>query len=41
MSYGYITMRNQDGTQWAAMAYGELQWVDRKRDATPLHKAVF
>ncbi len=41
MSYGYITMRNQDGTQWAAMAYGELQWVERKRDATPLHKAVF
>ena len=41
MSYGYITMRNQDGTQWATMMYGELQWVESKRQATVLHKAVF
>jgi hypothetical protein len=41
MAKGFVTMRNEDGTQYAAIAYGGIQWVERKRDATLIDRAVF
>lgn len=41
MAKGYVTMRNEDGTQYAAIAHGGIQWVERKRDATLISKQVF
>ena len=41
MDYGYVTMRNQDGTQYAAIKFGGIQWVDSKRGATKVARAVF
>lgn len=39
--FGYVTMRNQDGTQWASIRFGNIQWEESKRHATPIHKSVF
>jgi hypothetical protein len=41
MAKGYVTMRNEDGTQYAAIAFGGIQWVERKRDATLVSSEVF
>lgn len=41
MAKGYITMRNEDGTHYAAIMFGAIQWVDHKRDATLLSHEVF
>ncbi len=41
MTKGYVTMRNQDGTQYAAIMFGGIQWVESKRDATLIPRAVF
>lgn len=41
MAKGYVTMRNEDGTQYAAIAFGGIQWVDSKRDATLISREVF
>ena len=41
MAKGYVTMRNEDGTQYASIAFGGIQWVDRKRDATLISREVF
>ena len=41
MAKGYVTMRNEDGTQYAAVEFGNIQWVDSKRDATLISRQVF
>ena len=41
MAKGFVTMRNEDGTQYAAIEFGNIQWVDRKRDATLISREVF
>jgi hypothetical protein len=41
MTKGFVTMRNEDGTQYAAIEFGGIQWVDRKRDATLIAREVF
>ena len=41
MAKGYVTMRNEDGTQYAAIACGGIQWVERKRDASLISSQVF
>lgn len=41
MAKGYVTMRNEDGTQYAAIMFGNIQWVDRKRDASLIDYTVF
>jgi len=41
MAKGFVTMRNEDGTQYATIAFGSIQWVDRKNDATPISRQVF
>jgi hypothetical protein len=38
---GYVTMRNEDGTQYAAIAFGNIQWVESKREATRISRQVF
>jgi hypothetical protein len=38
---GYVTMRNEDGTQYAAIMFGNVQWVECKRDATKISREVF
>ena len=38
---GYVTMRNEDGTQYAAVAFGNIQWVESQRDATRISRQVF
>jgi hypothetical protein len=38
---GYVTMRNEDGTQYAAIKFGNIQWVGRKRDASKISREVF
>jgi hypothetical protein len=38
---GYVTMRNEDGTQYAAVMFGNVQWVEGKREATLISKQVF
>jgi hypothetical protein len=39
--FGYVTMRNQDGTQWAAIRFGDIVWEESKRAATPISRQVF
>lgn len=39
--YGYVSMRNQDGTQWARVSHGILQWETSKRRASRISKEVF
>jgi hypothetical protein len=41
MTKGFVTMRNEDGTQYAAIEFGGIQWVERKRDATLIAREVF
>jgi len=41
MAKGYVTMHNEDGIQYAAIAFGGIQWVGRKRDATLVSSEVF
>jgi len=41
MAKGFVTMRNEDGTQYAAIERGNIQWVDSKRDATLISCEVF
>ena len=41
MEVGYVTMRNEDGTQYAAIMFGNIQWVESKRDATKISREVF
>jgi len=41
MEFGYVTMRNEDGTQYAAIKFGGIQWVDSKRAATKIARVVF
>jgi hypothetical protein len=41
MTKGYVTMRNEDGTQYAAIMFGNIQWVERKRDATLIDRQIF
>ena len=41
MAKGFVTMRNEDGTQYAAILFGEIQWVESKRDATLISRVVF
>jgi len=41
MAKGFVTMRNEDGTQYAAIARGNIQWVESKRDATLISREVF
>jgi hypothetical protein len=41
MTKGYVTMRNEDGTQYAAIAFGDIQWVDYKSGASLVSKEVF
>ena len=41
MAKGYVTMRNEDGTQYAAVMFGNVQWVESKRDATLIDQQVF
>ena len=38
---GFVTMRNEDGTQYAAIEFGGIQWVESKRDATRIAREVF
>lgn len=41
MAKGFVTMRNEDGTQYAAIEFGNIQWVESKRDATLISREVF
>ena len=41
MAKGFVTMRNEDGTQYAAIMFGNIQWVESKRDATLISREVF
>ena len=41
MEVGYVTMRNEDGTQYAAIMRGTVQWVESKRSATKISRVVF
>jgi hypothetical protein len=41
MTKGFVTMRNEDGTQYAAIEFGNVQWVDSKCDATTISRQVF
>ncbi len=41
MTKGFVTMRNQDGTQYAAMTFGNLHWVHSKREATLISRQVY
>ena len=41
MQLGYVTMRNEDGTQYATVEYGNIQWVETKGEAKPISRAVF
>lgn len=41
MTKGFVTMRNEDGTQYAAIDFGGIQWVESKRDATLISREVF
>jgi hypothetical protein len=41
MASGYVTMRNQDGTQYAAIHFGTIVWASCKRDATLISQEVF
>ena len=41
MTKGFVTMRNEDGTHYAAIEFGVVQWVGSKRDATPISRQVF
>jgi hypothetical protein len=38
---GYVSMRNEDGTQWAVIEEGRIQWTDRKREAGLISRTVF
>ena len=38
---GYVSMRNEDGTQWAVIEEGGIQWTDRKREAGLISRVVF
>jgi hypothetical protein len=38
---GYVTMRNEDGTQYAAVEFGNIQWVESKREATKISRQIF
>lgn len=38
---GYVTMRNEDGTQYAAVKFGNIQWVESKREASKISREVF
>jgi hypothetical protein len=41
MTKGYVTMRNEDGTQYAAIMFCNIQWVECKRDATLIDRQIF
>ena len=41
MAKGFVTMRNEDGTQYAAIVFGNVQWVESKREATLISQEVF
>ena len=41
MTKGFVTMRNEDGTQYVAIDFGGIQWVESKRDATLISREVF
>ena len=41
MTKGFVTMRNEDGTQYAAIEFGNIQWVGSKCDATLISREVF
>ena len=40
-AFGYVSMRNEDGTQWAAVRHGNVQWEESKRRATRISREVF
>jgi len=41
MARGYVSMRNEDGTQYAAVYEGGIVWEPSKRDATLISREVF
>jgi len=41
MAKGFVTMRNEDGTQYAAIMFGNIQWVECQREATAISREVF
>jgi len=41
MAKGFVTMRNEDGTQYATIEFGSIQWVHTKREATLISRQVF
>jgi hypothetical protein len=41
MAKGYVTMRNEDGTQYAIIAGGTVYWSECKRNASLISSEVF
>lgn len=41
MTKGFVTMRNEDGTQYAEIVFGNIQWAESKRDASLVSREVF
>jgi hypothetical protein len=41
MAFGRVSMRNEDGTQWAEFVEGNIYWGDCKRDAGKISETVF
>lgn len=39
--FGKVSMRNQDGTQWAIVESGQIGWSEDYRDASKISKEVF
>ena len=41
MTQGYVTMRNEDGTQFLEVFQGQLNWSEDSQDRSLISKEVF
>ena len=41
MEFRKVSMRNEDGTQWACIEHGMICWSEDFRDASKISKEVF
>lgn len=41
MAKGFVSMRNEDGTQWAVLVEGILCWTEDRSEATLIDEVVF
>jgi hypothetical protein len=41
MTTGYVSMRNEDGTQYLELVYGQLNWSEDFADRSVISKEVY